>query len=123
MSKNNLILSSWVDEQSQVIGKETFNIIKALGDKKQVTGVFVAKVIEYLIEASVHDSLVNIQGEPQSDEDAYNLTKDSFTNLKINLQQGIAVGFERAIEEYSGRQLSYYCLIRPVPEPTNKLPI
>lgn len=123
MKSNNLVLNSWIDESAKVLSKEVFNLIKSQGSSKGVVGSFCSKFIEYMVQESVYDSLTNISNKYiPSNEEAYNLTRDSFSSLKEGLQNSIAIGFEKAVEKYSGKPLNYYCIIRPIPEAINNLP-
>lgn len=72
----------------------------------------------------VYNSLTNINIPPGiSPEEAEAMIKMSYAQMKDNLQNAIADGFEAASQKYSGQNLGYYCKVAPAGQPANTLAI
>lgn len=45
---------------------------------------------------------------------------EAYKKYKQSVEEAVAVGFQSAMEKYSGKTVEYYAQIRIVPEPVNK---
>ena len=60
-------------------------------------------------------------GKPQLTRDEeYKQTTKSMGMLKAHIQEAVSLGFSGAMTTFTGKQIDYYCQIRPVPEAMGK---
>ena len=86
---------------------------------RQIYTHFLGKVVSGIVFQAVADVPEEI--EKASKQEQYEWAHGSYTDAKTRIQDAVAAGFQGAMEIYSGVHTEYYCQVKVVPEPTNKL--
>jgi hypothetical protein len=121
-----LDLNEWVDNFSTFMADEALKMLNAQGQKKgpEVQRALLFHFLARIITSSVYDAL-NDRGNLDSSaskKQVFEFTKKNFSDFKESLQDTIAMSFQTAFSHYAGRDMEYYCQIRPVPDPlSNKV--
>lgn len=119
MSYDTLTLQQFTD----MLAKETYKMFEAQGAKqgpeflKYVPSLFVSSIVKLLIDKALAKKVR--KGATKNEE--YAFTSRNFQEVKQGIQNAVSEGFQLSLSGYSGKPVEYYCLIKPVPEPTNKL--
>lgn len=109
------------EEYGEFISRETHKLLKTItGTTGSNRKILSAKFLKDFTKRLVLDSLMEHTTKSLSEQEAFTLTKQSFSDIKSSIQQEISAGFEDAFYEYTGRKVEYYCQILPVPEAINK---
>jgi hypothetical protein len=116
----NIVIYAWLEEMSEFIARESYNLIKLTGDPKGSSKKLSSMFIRYFVSKMVLDSLTEYKKKKLDGKEAYDFTKKNFSEMKDELQLEIAKGFEIGFLKYSGKDIEYYCQVKPVPEPINK---
>lgn len=111
------VISNWVEEFANFIAAESYKLVVVCGKPKglSVISSLSTKFLKYYIYALVIQSLKQ-HADEEDTQRGYDLTKDSFLDVKSKIQAEISAGFEKAIREFSGRNVEYYCQVKPSPE-------
>lgn len=125
MAKN-LVLNSWIDEYAELMAKESFKILESICTAKG-EGVDTAvslRFINYFLGILVYNALSeHRQNKNMTNNQAYEFTRQNLSDIKMGIQNQVASGFEEAFLKYTGKQVEYYCIIKPTPEVANRYPI
>lgn len=110
----------WAETFSQMITDETFKLIEGRSRKnldaiKFVASMFVARFVGTLVFRTLTEP--SALRTSKKDQEAF--TNKNFLELKMSVQNAVAAGFQNAVSQFSGSTMEYYCLIKPVPEPTS----
>lgn len=110
-----------VEDTARYVALETFGMIEDVGEdrKLDVTITYLAIFVGSL----VLKSLVMTPNTILAKKELIDFTEKNFKNMKVNIQNAVALAFKSAVEDYSGKDdADYYCQIKPMPQPTNKTP-
>lgn len=114
-----LDLNEWIDSFSAFMADETLKILR-LNTEKRGPEVgralcihFLARIMTSTVLESLHMRLEN----PKTEEDALKYNQKCFAELKTQIQDAVSLSFQTAMSHYTGRQVEYYCQIKPIPEP------
>lgn len=121
MSKNTKILdiNDWIDDYSTFMADEALKMLQAQGDKKgpdvhrALLIHFLARVITSSVFSVLHERPKN---EKANKNEVLEHNKKNYAGFKEQIEEMIAMSFGTALSHYSGKDLDYYCVIRPVPE-------
>lgn len=108
-----------IEALAEAICMDTVNTIQQEGgsEELEVALNFLAMYVSHLVFFALTNYPNNASDKVKED-----YSFQSYQNMKANIQGAIGVGFKGAMEQFSGRHASYYCMIQPVPEPVNKEP-
>jgi len=81
------------------------------------TGVFLSEVIQAFLTKILNEAA----NQSDSAEEAYNMTADAFVKAKNIVEVQVAFAFYKAVHKFSGHPVDYYCQVKVVPEPLNKV--
>lgn len=119
---NSIVLKSYIEEFASMMAVESYKLIKleSKNNKNKVDRDISTKFLKHFIKKIVFDSLTELTNKNMSSKEAYTVTKASFLDIKVKIQEEVARGFEEAFLHYTGQQIDYYCDVRVIPEPINK---
>jgi hypothetical protein len=114
-----------LDEYREAVAKHLLEkIFKLLLTEEQKYGnVFVLKVVDKLVTGIIGGMLyreLTMTPPLLEKEEQYEFTKAAFSKYKSGVQEAVALAFQGAMTQWSGKSVEYYCQVKPVPEPTNK---
>lgn len=121
----NLVIDQWVEELSKSMAIESLNLLRSFGKARggELTSKKLhASFVKFLIKEMVKESLLVKNESKLTSKEAYKVAYKSFQEMKSVIQLVIALGFEKAFEDFSNSYVEYYCKIEAVPEPVNKKP-
>lgn len=124
MSKRVISLDEWADQFSMEVAQEIYKTVDGIEKDKRGTlhkklpAAFLNRFIAY----TVYKTLQERPSYVRTNKEAYEFTMKNFNDMKAKIQEAVAIGFETAMSQYSGKTLEYSCTIAMVPEPSNKLP-
>lgn len=98
---------------------EVFKFVNFYEDKLGTgTGqILIASFLRDFIKQLVFNAL-NAHVEARD----FQATMKAFAEIKTLVQDAVAQSFSEGVESFSGKPMDYYCDIKPVPKPVNKLP-
>lgn len=100
----------WLDKQVSIKGAEAVDTL-------------LINFIACLIGATLHKTLTSLPKELENDtQKAHDYLCDAFLDVKIRLQDAVAMGFTGALSEFSRKKVDYYCTVKPMGPVANKLP-
>lgn len=110
-------------EFGEFMAKETLKLLETQGKSygKQFAGRVIRHFLTSLVEIILTSSLVNEKSLSLSEKARYKVISQDFEDTKMLIQNSVAQAFERVISRFSKDPVSYYCLIRPTPEPTSEV--
>lgn len=92
-----------IDKESNGLGNDAVMFMSTM---------FLARFVGGLIYRALNEKKsLNLVGETQED-----FTLRNINNLKNQVQEAVASGFQNAMSAFSGQPLEYYCQIKPVPD-------
>ncbi len=111
----------YIDEFATQVTQE---LLKAIMIEQRRLGIdfrdrLVKKLLTTLVSSIVYNDLVSA---PPKGEDALAHAETGFITNKTLVEEAMGSAFQAALTVYSGKQVSYYCLIKPMGAPANKLP-
>jgi hypothetical protein len=75
-----------------------------------------------LVGTMVYQAL-SIPPNPNEDrEEQLKFVENNYKLMKTNIQNAVGEAFKEAMQAYSGKSMDYYCQIKALPDPINKLP-
>lgn len=109
------------DELAELLTVENFRMIdfrlRAYGPKEARFAA--ATVIARFVGALVYRTLTEQPAINKSPGEHEAYVMKNMADLKNQLQNAVAAGFQNAMTAFSGNTVEYYCLIKPVPEPSS----
>lgn len=118
-----LVAVSNIELLSKKMAEEIFVSLEAKEEELGLEGV---KKLTSTIIAMISGALVlkALKSEPPglSKQQLFEKSKTNFLNIKVQLQDALALGFSAALSSYSGQQCEYYCQVKVVPPPVNTKP-
>lgn len=114
-------LKALSEDLAELLTAENFRIIesrlRAYGSRE--IRYAASTVLCRFVGALVYKTLVEQPAINQTkpDHEAYVLKNTA--ELKAQLQDAVALGFQHAMSAFSGQTIEYYCQIKVVPEPNN----
>lgn len=109
------------DELTQALAEETINLIEEFSSgmdfsaKSRILEMYLSNLVSFLIS----DTFNQIEtGTPK--EERLERARREFSGLKSTIEFAVSDGVQRGISLSTGKELGYYCLIRPIPEAINK---
>ncbi len=121
MSKNvkTLDLNEWIDSFSTFMADETLKILRGHSNKRgrEVGRALCIHFLARVLSATVLDTLNTQDETAQTEKEQYEFSKHQFAELKTQVQDSVALSFQTALSHFTGRQVEYYCTIKPVPDP------
>jgi hypothetical protein len=117
-----LDLNQWIDSFSAFMAEETLKILRANSEKRgpEVGRALCIHFLSRVLANTVLDTLNTRKESAKTEEEQYNYSKKLFLDLKLQVQDAVALSFQTALGHFTGRQVEYYCQIKPIPEPLNK---
>lgn len=111
----------WAEDFSVLLTNETFKLIdsknKSNGPEagRYVATTYLARFVGTLLFRTLTErNQLNTTKEEQED-----FVMKNAAELKTAIQEAVSMGFQSAMTQFSGRQIEYYCQIKPVPEPVS----
>lgn len=93
------------------VGEENFRLAYSMF----LTGMISAFVAVVLRQKPADEVLY-------SPEELMKFAENNFVNVKAMLQTSVANGVQTGVLSWSGQQIDYYCLIKPIPGAINEQP-
>lgn len=78
------------------------------------------KILQEVVKVLIIEAL-NDQPDEMDLEELHDHVYHNFKSLKEDIQVAIGQAFSDAVQEGTGEYADYYCDIKPIPEPLNKL--
>jgi hypothetical protein len=103
---------------SNTLALETYKLLKAgkgVPFARQSVEPFLKALVTQMVLETLHDQP---KGAKVPD---YDYVEDAFLDAKLRIQNAISSGMEDALSRFSGHFTEYYCIVKPVPEPSNDL--
>ena len=118
--KNFQSQTDFVDEFSEVLVVETFKLMAAKGKTvgNDIALAFLSKFVGVYIHQALSDPGVDLI----TSQEKYEHAAECFKQAKEDVTHMVAVGVGGAMKAFSGKDVEYYCTLRVMPEPVNKLP-
>jgi len=114
-------LKDLANDLAEILVEENYKIIysqtKNLGPKETrfVVATFISRMVHTMVYSTLHEE----QKLAKSDKDRENLIFKNLAEVKTQVQNAVAAGFQNPMSEFSGQPVEYYCQIKLVPEPTS----
>lgn len=124
MSKPNvktLDLNEWIDSFSAFMAEETLKILRGHTEKRgrEVGRALCIHFLSRVLATTVLDTLKDRKEDAKSEKEQYDFSKKQFLDLKVQVQDAVALSFQTALSHFTGRQVEYYCQIKPIPDAIN----
>jgi len=119
------------EEYINVVTKQlTGEVLSYMLEVEQLKGVEVSKLVanafvDNFIAALVYRYLTERPpgATPKTtNKEALEHVKKNFVTIKVEMQDAVAMAFQKAMSAFSGKDMEYYCEIKPMPEAINKHP-
>jgi hypothetical protein len=125
MEHNNSLDLNWVLKHSGYLVKECMKVIdgQTAAKGKDAGESLTINFIAMFIGTILHRSLVTRPAGLFDKDEIYEYTQNNFAITKGKIQDAVAHGFQGAMQSFSGKQVEYYCQVRPVGDPVNRLPV
>lgn len=121
MNKDNtIVINNWVLEFANFIAQESLKLVETTGKPKKLVKELSLKLLHFYVKSIIKNSLTEYTNLNLDKKDAYDFTIKNFTDVKFQIQGEVAMAFEAAAREFSGRSIDYYCKISAIPDPINK---
>lgn len=121
MSKNK-DLDQYRSDLTQNIVTEIFKILDK--EKKELGIDFseevLLSVLASIISTSIH-KVLNSKTKNLSDKEKELIISKLYLDAKTNIENAIGAGFSTAFSDFVGTEVDFYCEVKAVPEPVNKL--
>ena len=122
MSKKEMTAQEFTDEFSKQLTIVATELTKQVEEEfgmrtaDNATASFLATFIGVMVKRRLNrPNPLKLPAEKQC-----NLVMSDYNDFKIKIQNSIALGFQDAMSQWSGKSVEFYCQIKPVPEPINK---
>ena len=116
-------INEWLDSFSTQMSDGAINLCQAKASSRGGIDVYKALICAIVAKmvgtAAVH-VLMSAPEELKGEKVRYEYVKEAFVSYKAGIQEAVAAAFTAAMSNFSGKELEYYCLIKPVPEPPTK---
>lgn len=113
-----------IEEFSRAMAKESMVLVstfcKSASKDTMALRRHATNFISQYIELLLSDALRDYPKTGATQKEQMTQVSGNFKDIKQEIQQQIANAFTRVMEGYSGMDIDYYCLIKPLPEPINK---
>lgn len=80
----------------------------------------IAYMVSGIIASSIHRALISKPPGEITKQEAYDYVSGNFKQMKVSIQEAVAVGFEVAMMEYTKQPVEYYCQVKTVPNQMNQ---
>lgn len=126
--KSNMILDEWASDNAELIVKDIIMSLSKLSKDKEnrdeVAILLAGKILQIFVASLLYGSLTQFDDAKKYDKKSrYDLTYESYKVMKEVVQFSISDAFMAAFFKFSGIETDYWCTIKPVGQPANKLPI
>lgn len=125
MSKNLVKLDQkFIDEIASGFVKENVRALNVQQDRlgEELVVKITMSFLAGLIAAVVLKSLDHSGKESYTKKQLHDIVYKRFGDIKLDIQNAVAAGFQGAMFTFSGESTEYYCQIKPVPDPINTRP-
>lgn len=99
------------EEEIKILLDATFRI---MGNAKEPNTSPEIKFLNLYIESLITQVFKDNLRSDVSKQEQFRYIKDSFLELKIDIQEAIALGFQSSMEKFSKVPVEYYCTVKPV---------
>jgi GTP cyclohydrolase FolE2 len=114
--------SDWVNSFNELLCSQTYTLMDNKCDSdKEALNSLASNYVARFVSAMVEDTLRRESGKKMTKAEQYKFTEDNFRNMKSLIQESVAAGVAKAMTEFSGQSMEYYCLIKPVPKVSGKV--
>jgi hypothetical protein len=104
------------------IADETVKLLSYVRKDKVLTPEAISQFLFYLVENVATAVLKSTDNKDITEEEKYKIVSQSFSKLKLHVQEGVSTGFSRAMTNLTGKSVDYTCQISLMPETKNRLP-
>lgn len=122
---NNLDLDEWKDTFSQHLIEVIF---KCLLEEERERGVAFSQEIAITFLTRFLGGIIynTLEHKPMgfsksNGKEQYEYTSKQYAHMKHQIENAVAAGFQGAMTTYSKMPVDFYCQVKTVPEPTNKM--
>lgn len=120
---DDLTQEEWQEKFSTHLLKVVF---KCIADEEKNRGEEFADnlgtaFIAGFVGSLVHHVLARRPPVGTSKQKTYEYVAAQYADIKSNIEGAVAAGFSGSLSKYSGKEVEYYCQVKIVPEPINKL--
>lgn len=123
-TKEILTLDQWAEDFSISVSQEIYRTLDGIEKEKQ--GKLHTKLplafLSRFVAITVYKTLTARPAHIKDNNAAYEYTLKEFNELKVATANAVASGFTAAMQQYSGKEVDYMCLIKLMPEPVNTKP-
>lgn len=119
-----ITFAQWSTQVSQLMVRECFRVMSKQGKEGELVR-YVAKEFLYNFIGNLAMQTLE-EGPPKKDpskKEELDFVLGSFSSLKDQIQSSVGQAFGDAMSDFTGQDVEYYCQIKPIPEPTNRMPI
>ena len=121
MKSKKLQPPDFTQKLSKFMVQETFRILEFQEKEKGIEfyRVLSQQYLAKMIAAIVFKSLKDRPEHIKNNEEMADYSVKNFKDLKNEIQEAVAQGFQGAMSTYSGNHVEYYCQIKILPETKN----
>jgi hypothetical protein len=104
------------------LANNTFTLLvsKSKQKRKRSANLY-ATYLATLINILVYQSLDLEHKEGTSKGEQYKRTKKNYEGMKFLIQEAVCTAFSTAMKSFTGKDLSFYCLIKTEPDEVSKV--
>jgi hypothetical protein len=126
MRNKNIIkvsMEEWIKNTSYSLVQQNFEIIKEFSKNHDILifNKLLTVFMGHFIELVITNTLSSTDPDLLSNHDQYEYVSKNFKELKTMMQLQIAESFSKSMNEFSDIDCDYYCEIKLIPEPINKI--
>lgn len=116
---------TWIKNFSKQMVSELFVMVHT--QKEQKDPVVLSKLLSTFLSSFVGSlALTALSKSPgkqdaiSSKEDLVKFTQQNLLKIKQDVTEAVSLGFEAAMYNFSGKEVEYYCTLKPVTEMKSK---
>lgn len=116
----------YIDEVTKQLTSEVLSYMVEVENEKgrDISGLVINEFVANFIAAVVYRHLTERPpgDKPKSNKEVLEFVKKNFLTVKIEMQDAVAMGFQKSMTAFANKEMEYYCEIKPMPEAINKKP-
>lgn len=112
-----------LDQYSRAMAYDMEALFKSQELGADVARLFVLSSVREMVRVLIVNALENIPKNLTSKQDRYEHAYSNFSEVKADVSDYVAQGFQKAFKLWSGVDTEYYCQIKTMPQPDHKEPM
>jgi hypothetical protein len=116
---------TWIKSFSKQMLSELFVMVNM--QKEQKDPAVLRKLLNNFLSSFVGSMAITALSRTPAKTDSVNskeelmkFTQANLLSVKQDIAEAVSLGFEAALYNYSGKEIEYYCTIKPVSQPVSK---